>query len=202
MRRCLFNNSPSKLTKPIHDYGSCSSEKRNCLSYGKDLGILLATILDKLKEKDLDGTMLEFFQMVKDGKFPLDNMAFQLFTDVIKWYSCKSTCEMRYSRQSKIFWKLGYRLFGGRFLHCMGGMKNFGHVVLDKGNKGNLDPLSSEINFAVPSPDVLRNFDPYSLQGNQQDVRPFAPGILDDMIKSVANELQDYFCCFAFDGKS
>ena len=66
MRKCLLNNTPSKLSKPIHDYESCSSKKRYCLSYGEDLGILWATILDKLKEKDLGGTMLEFFQMVKD----------------------------------------------------------------------------------------------------------------------------------------
>ena len=65
---------------------------------------------------------------------------------------------MRYSRQSINILETGLSVVCGKFLHCMGGMKNCGHVI-DKGVKGNLAPLSSEINFAVPSSDVLRNFE-------------------------------------------
>ncbi|KAH3739770.1 hypothetical protein DPMN_046457 [Dreissena polymorpha] len=95
---------------------------------------------------------------------------------------------MRYSRESKVFWKLGYRLFGGRFVHFMGGLKHHGQVVTEKGEKGCLHPRHSEINFAVPTKNILRQFDPYVLAEIVSE-NASSQGILESMISTLSENL-------------
>ena len=84
---------------------------------------LLPVVIASLAEEGFDKTLLEFFKQVSLGQFPLQNISFLLWMEVIKWFSCGNTSTMRYSDATKKFWKLGYRLFGGRFIHYMGGYK-------------------------------------------------------------------------------
>ena len=56
-----------------------------------------------------DKEFLKFFQLVSKGKFPMKNIALQLWLEVVKWSAIDSTTEMRYSENTKKFWKLGYR---------------------------------------------------------------------------------------------
>lgn len=97
---------------------------------------------------------------------------------------------MRYSLQTKKFWKLGWRLFGGRFLNFMGG-----DIVLQKAAKGFFPPKSSEINFAVPDIKALRQFDPYSVEGERK------PGVFANVIRELSLALKGHSACITFDGK-
>jgi hypothetical protein len=65
-----------------------------------------------------------FNKLMSEGAFPFENIAFLLFLDVIKWHNNENIQQMRYSDTVKSFWKLGYRLFHGRFLRFMGGVEN------------------------------------------------------------------------------
>ena len=63
--------------------------------------------------------------------------------------------------KTKVFWKLGWRIFGGMFIRFMGGFKNEGQVVQGETEKGNFKLEVSDLNFAIPSLDILRDFCPY-----------------------------------------
>ena len=92
---------------------------------------LVPKVLNTLVKQDgLDIVMTHFFEMVSNEGFPLDNIAFLLWTKVVKWFSCTSTTAMRYSDTTKLFWKLGLRIFGGRFVNFMGGYKSHGDTTL------------------------------------------------------------------------
>lgn len=79
---------------------------------------LLPIVLGNLSRDGFDKMLLDFFKLVASGDFPMQNIAFLLWTEIVKWYKCKTT-EMRYSEATKTFWKLRYKLFGGRFICFM-----------------------------------------------------------------------------------
>ncbi|KAH3866841.1 hypothetical protein DPMN_029964 [Dreissena polymorpha] len=59
-------------------------------------------------------------------------MSLILFSEVVQWFECSSTTQMRYSKDSKTFWKLGNRMFGERFSNFMGGPKSQGEAILPR----------------------------------------------------------------------
>jgi len=64
-----------------------------------------------------------FYKLVKEKKFPLTNISYLLWCDVVKWFSRKDTRSMRYSDECLQFFWDGKRLFGGTFLRFMSGLK-------------------------------------------------------------------------------
>ena len=49
--------------------------------------------------------------MMSEDRFPIENICFQLFLDVIEWYSAPNTSQMRYIHdETKQYWEVGYRL--------------------------------------------------------------------------------------------
>ena len=84
---------------------------------------------------------------------------------------------------SKKFWKLGWRLFSGRFVNFMSAFKNESQVVLGETSKGLYSPQSSDINFAVPSFSALREFNPYGSIDKRE------PDILHDIIDVVSADV-------------
>ena len=99
-------------------------------------------------------------------------MAYLLWLEVIKWFKCDTTTNMRYIDETKKFWKLGYRLFGGRFISFMSGFKNNNQVLMNTTNRGCYDPAKSEINWAVPDQKVLRTYNTYSLELGKGVTKP------------------------------
>ena len=71
--------------------------------------------------------------------------------DIVEWFSCDSTTHMRYGHEIVMFWQIGYRLFHGKFLRFMSGIRNFGQVREGTSERGFFDPLKSEANCAVPN---------------------------------------------------
>ena len=162
---------------------------------------LIPSVTKALAVEGHDKDMLDFFKLVRDSNFPLKNISFQLWLEVVKWFSCGSTTEMRYSDSTKKFWKLGYRLFGGQFIYFMSGYKNRITVVMEDTEKGIYPPSQSDINFAVPSKDVLTTFSPYGLDASSEVGLGRRPGLLTDMIETLAESPSENSYCLTFDGK-
>ena len=75
--------------------------------------------------------------MVANDKFPLNNISFRLAMDIVKWFSLEGTTSKRqYSDESKKWWHMGWRLFGGKFLRLHTGMKHLGEVVMGHSEPG------------------------------------------------------------------
>ncbi|KAH3721445.1 hypothetical protein DPMN_064369 [Dreissena polymorpha] len=94
-----------------------------------------------------------------------------------------------------MFWKIGWRIFGKRFLNYMGGFKHHVETVLKMASRGKFEPTSSEINFAVPDVHVLKDFKPYD--HSQEST----PGIFRDTINQMSKFLENKSACITFDGK-
>ena len=54
-------------------------------------------VLDKLSDVGKKDKLLKFFKLVRDGKFPLNNIAFELFLDIVEWFDKDE------SRRNEIF---------------------------------------------------------------------------------------------------
>ncbi|KAH3737207.1 hypothetical protein DPMN_043789 [Dreissena polymorpha] len=164
-----------------------------------DINVIWAAAVHSLKTKGYDNSQLKFLRLVGQNKFPLNNVVLALFGNAVHWFSFERTNEMRYSKESKMFWRLGYILFEGRFLHFMGGNNNQGQIVLGSGSSGHLNPLVSDKNYAVPHENILCSFGPYNLN-HVSNV--FSPGVLHVMIYTLGKNLGGTSCCLAFDGKN
>ena len=93
---------------------------------------LLTDAIKVLKEHNVYNEVVTFLKLVSQKDFPLDNVAFQLFLDVVKWFDTEDVRSIRHNDTSMTFFWLGKRLFGGRFLRFMGWPKKntLGQVLL------------------------------------------------------------------------
>jgi hypothetical protein len=92
-------------------------------------------------------TEMTFEEKVKDGIFPLENISFLLWVEVVKWYKQDTTSSMRYTEDTKIFWKLAWRHFGEKFVRFMTGFKNMAQINSGSAKRGQLKPKESDINL-------------------------------------------------------
>jgi len=82
-----------------------------------------------LEKSGFTEIFLIFFELILEGKYPLDNISLILFLETVQFFNCQTTSQMRYSQESLRFWKAGYRLFNAKFLFFMGGPKNIGDYI-------------------------------------------------------------------------
>ena len=80
----------------------------------------------------------------------------------------------------------------------MGGCKS-SELPEDSFEKGFYSPQMSDINFAVPDRKILRSFLPCDIPCVADNSRD--PGILPDIIESMAKAMNEKPCCVMFDGK-
>ena len=71
--------------------------------------------------------------------------------DVCRFLSYENTSGIRYSHKVKHFWRIGYRLFHGKWLKFMSGPKHSGTLMTEHSDRGVFSPHEAKINFAVPS---------------------------------------------------
>ena len=90
---------------------------------------LMPKVLNKLQESGHIVEFCNFIRLVSEDKFPLRNISWLLFLDVVRWYSLQTTTQMTYSEESMKFWKVLYRLFHGKALRFMSGLKSTGQVT-------------------------------------------------------------------------
>lgn len=156
-------------------------------------------VLQRLQEENIGNVFLDCFQQIHAGTHPVDNIAFLLWAEVVKWFSTDITSKMRYSKKTKKFWKAGWRLFGGKFLRYMAGFKNETQIVKGEAARGACKPSMSDINFAVPTENILREYNPYG--EDIPDLGTRKPGIYTDIMHKISPNLQSISCCLTFDGK-
>ena len=166
-------------------------------SIENEMADMLPSVLNEFSKHGLETDLLSFFQLVSENRFPFSNIAFLLWLEIVRWYRQGTSTTMRYMDQTKMFWKLGWRLFGGKFIRYMGGFKNEGNVVQGDAEKGNYNPQISDLNFAIPSLEILRDFCPYGDDNSQ----PRKPGVYNDIMEKAAEVLQGTSACLTFDGK-
>ncbi|XP_045178040.2 uncharacterized protein LOC123538138 [Mercenaria mercenaria] len=137
-----------------------------------------------IKEFEINGklnVLEQFFRLVKEKKFPMRNIAFLLWCDVVRWFENSDTRQMRYSPECLQFFWVGKKLFGGRFVRFMSGMKS--ETQLLKGSHM-FDPQNASVNFACPSESILSSVNPLG------DELPtfYKPGLMEPMIKFKAQK--------------
>ncbi|XP_052268567.1 uncharacterized protein LOC127869949 [Dreissena polymorpha] len=191
------NVTVENCTQTENDYASNILTNPNIANnIAKELKEMVDVVVEKLSlHSKLHLTLLTFFKLIVMDLFPLDNIALMLWSDVVRWFDTSNTTHMRYSEDTKLFWKIGWRLFGCRFVNFMAGFKNQSEYSLGISEKSKYSPKTSKINFAVPDIKVLRSFDRFKCD-SQRD-----PGIYDDVISLLEQNAGHMSFCLTFDGK-
>ena len=222
-KKLKFTSTPNKFSpiKPIlgetdcEDVNPCLDELEQDLSEDfsnmsieeieegdigdtSDVSYLISLIPDVLANLDASNqkdTFIKFNKMVAEGTFPMTNIAYLLFLDIVEWFSNDSTTQMRYPEETKIFWRVGMKLFKGKFLRYMSGLKNAGQGDMESRCSGLYNPMESQVNFAVPKRAVLDKM--------ASPVQTFSPGILTEMISKISASDPDHIETFkvCVDGK-
>ena len=147
-----------------------------------EMTALIPAVLLNLQKAGKLNSYVKFQRMLAKDCFPLDNIAFLLFLDVVNWFSNSNTCTMRYEYEETIqFWMIGFCLFHGKWLRFMSGQKNLGQVLDHTAERGDFDPLLSSINFAVPHIKQLRK--EIEKTGNYD----IMPGIITTAIDNISD---------------
>ena len=73
---------------------------------------LVPRVLETLKSED----QVKTYRPVAKQSFRLTDIAYLLFLDIIKCFSTETTLQMRYPNAVKSFWRVGLKLFKGKFL--------------------------------------------------------------------------------------
>ena len=188
------NNGVSEITPgPIHCTPAEDNENDQTFV---TLSEMLPTVIQSLKGAGKMNEYIQFNRLLSDGKFPMTNIAFLLFLDIVRWYSLDdSTTTMRYCEEVKEFWRTGLRLFHGRFLRFMGGPKNKGQIRHNEISAGSQRPEAAKVNFVVPDRRVLVD--------ETKIVESSNPSILYDVIETVSQSDPDQCQTFKIcvDGK-
>ena len=121
-----------------------------------------------------------FFKLLNENSFPLNNVAFHLFCDAVEFYENKGNQCIRYSDRSKTFWWTGKKLFHGKFLRFMGGLKE-----------------TDNINFAIPDNRVLRDFNPFDVKIPSK----LNPGFQEQLANIGKKAFEGASCILSVDGK-
>ena len=152
----------------------------------------IPSVLQNLKESGNLKSFEKFCELIAKNEFPMQNIGFLLFLDIVDWYSNQSTSEMRYVRQdTREFWEVGYRLFKGKFIRFMSGPRSSGNIVKEKEERGQCSSSDSRINFAVPSLQSL----------SKQKLEPIMPGIIESSISNLSDCLESPTIKICVDGK-
>ena len=69
------------------------------------------TVIDSLSKAGYLSYLISFFHLVKQNKYPLRNLAFLLWLETVRWFSCITLPEIWYWNETKKFWRAGYLTF-------------------------------------------------------------------------------------------
>ena len=163
---------------------------------------LLLNIINKLEKCNRLNDFMKLMRHLSTGEIAMDNIVWILMLERAKFQSCKNTVAMRYSKVTKLFWSIVYRLCKSSGLKFFAAEKNWGQVVSNECGRSRYTPEKSKINFAFPSESVLRYINrrlpkvippgkihqSLDLLSDQKDVVLMADG------KLVTKGLKENFC--------
>ena len=84
------------------------------------------------------------------GEIGMDNIVWILMLERAKFQNCKNTVVMRYSKVTKLFWSIVYRLCKSSGLKFFAGEKNWEQVVSNECGRSRYTPDKSKINLLFP----------------------------------------------------
>ena len=190
-KRSLFDSSDENSVSTVNVY----PRDENSDSDLETVTRLIPKVLKNLKKAGREESFAKFIKLSSEDRFPLDNIAFLLFLDVVNFFSATTTTQMKYEYPETLqFWNVGLKLFHRRFLRFMSGPKNQGQLIQGQTYRGCYDPQYSKINFAVPSVNVVRKHDEY---GKDE----MKPGVFRDTIQLLATLDRSKTYKIAVDGK-
>ena len=139
--------------------------------------------------------IMTFLKLVRNNSFPLTNIVFLLYIDVIQWYSLSTT-------RRKCVNHRRVNRFGGRVSSFSGGggvSTVHGRLQIQMCLSDKLHTTS--INFAVPSQSVVNKFVP--IECLDIYVKRIEPGVLTPIIelRVYGNKNRDVSHILTFDGK-
>ena len=76
-----------------------------------DMIDLLPKVLKSLEDVGQKESFLKFMGLLASGTFPLHNICYLLFLDIVEWFSCDSTTHLRYGHEPLSFGKLDIGYF-------------------------------------------------------------------------------------------
>ena len=117
----------------------------------KIVGVLDSVLVDLDKYKYLED-FVAFFQLVATKSYPLTCIALPCWLDTVKWYASETTSHMVYREETKLFWRVVYKLLHGSAIRFFSGVESIGQVLSGEANRGQINPQDSDINFAVLVP--------------------------------------------------
>ena len=185
LEESILNLSFSPPAKKVKCYSEDDNAREDIIrEEDKILQDCIPGVREEMKKSGNLDTWIRFNKMLASKEFPLYNIAFLLFMDVCKFLSLENTSSMRYSDKVKEFWRIGFKLFHGKWLRFMGGPKHRGQLVLGQSSKGIYKPSESLINFAIPHRAVLSSdLSPLSPEN-------VSPGILETLLSRFAQKAQ------------
>lgn len=68
-----------------------------------DIHAVILKVIQQFKEHGLERTFINFFEFVQKGLFPINNVAFRLWFEVVEWYANENTTTMWYMNKTKSF---------------------------------------------------------------------------------------------------
>lgn len=91
VRKCLedelFDNHDIETTCSSFNPGSSLDQSLGQGDRMADIQNLIPNVLENLAEVGCDETFIEFLNQVNNGEFPLQNISFLLWMEVVKWFS-------------------------------------------------------------------------------------------------------------------
>jgi hypothetical protein len=144
IRRNIFTKDDGNFTADLQNVSFMSLDE----NIGKieddpkeEASVVFQDVLDKLSDVGKKDKLLKFFKLVQYGKFPLNNIAFELFLDIVELFDKDESRQMRYSPSTLQFVWLGRKLFGSCFIRFMSGPKHESDILT--GSSASLSPLNS-----------------------------------------------------------
>ena len=90
--------------------------------------------------------LVQYMRMLAAGSFPISNISYQVFLDLVNWYFLPDKKIMRYSPQVKQFWHICKILFHNQCLEFFRGMMN---RYLSMMNSETLQMLKNSLIFTL-----------------------------------------------------
>ena len=195
------NNIPNQFIDlpsipDIDDEDGILADNEQLKSVVEHLTKLLPSVTKYLSEQDKLEEWITFFHLVSEGNFNLNNIAVQLFWDVVKFHKIKNIHAMRFSSDVKKFWTLGLQLFHSKFIRFMGGYKSVGQLASSSvTTKQDMTPETAHVNFVCPHVNQLRQ------EKKNAGVDCSTPGIIESNLDVVAATSNNRAYKICIDGK-
>jgi hypothetical protein len=93
------NNMEENISNDLFDLDNISTiqEEVEDSEYMSSILSILPDVLNELSMVHKKDYFIKLLESIKEGKLPLNNIAFELFLDVVNWFSNDDTRAMRYS---------------------------------------------------------------------------------------------------------